>query len=123
MKFPIDEYIMQCHDISMTAKEPKKMTAAALKDSISNSLQCNFADVISIRCTSEKGWIKWPIFPVAEEVLINVLKQGPLYTNIERNLETMAVSNHFMNALTQWMVESSALVKPVEQFCKVHIEN
>lgn len=69
-----------------------------------------------------KEEIKGPIFHLLEKDLIHVAVQGRLDMLLVRNVDKLAEPDSFVDALAQIMVGRNALIKPVAQFVKHHME-
>lgn len=59
--------------------------------------------------------IKSTIFLLPEEALIEVIFLGRLNTRFVHNIDTLAESDHVMDALAQEMVQCVWLIKPVNR--------
>lgn len=57
-----------------------------------------------------------------EEALIDVVQKGRWETLLARNVDNLAESDLFIDALAERMVGSNDLIKLVEPFLKHHIE-
>lgn len=121
-KVPMEAFFTRCDAIAMIADETKKATAAMEAESIKNTIEDTIADVMHVGYTSSKERINAPIFHLVEKALINVPEQGCLETLLVCRVDKLAESDSFMDALIQGMVRSHALIKPVAQSVKHHME-
>lgn len=108
---PMDVFVMQNYVNAMTSNETMKVTPAMVIESIKDASENNIADAIQVRYTSAKEGMGLPVFLLVKEALIQDIQQDHLDTLLVRNVDKLAESEIFMDALTQRMIGSSVLTK------------
>lgn len=122
MEVPIDAFVTGRDVLPMITNETKKAAATMVTDSVSNTVEDTVADVIQVPYISAKGVINAPLFHLVEEALIDVVQKGCLNTLLIRNMDKLAESDHYMDAIAHRMADSSALTNHVAQFLKGHMK-
>lgn len=114
----------------MTSSEEEKLMEGNVKAAIdvgtkhdnTRIAEGTIEDALKVLYDEQEGGINTIIRNMVEGILIDIFEQARIGIILARNVDALAKSNCFMDALTRFFVEVKSSSRPIAAFVEGHID-